>query len=383
MNSVPFIKKAAVVISQQPQAYWRLTIALAALALLGLVSAGFAQEDGWKGEIVGNASGPSPNAALISRTDPKARALMRIGAMQAWAIEDQSGNLTTALTTKDGLTIIGRIIGPRGEDITAALLATVPVRNEKPIATIPSITPSVPTALIEGAVTQGSVAPVADTGGGMPLSPTLNGLQDKVPPAGPSLPAAEPIPEESANEVVASAPITAIEEPSAEIQAGIDTIFSQAGTERIWFSAGKPKPDAPIVYMLTDPECPHCQWTIDQMQGPIVRGEIDLRIIFAPITGISGFETSLSILHSDRISETFMAHMTSTTRGTAAVAKMDTDQADKAVIQGVAENINWIRANRMPGVPFFLYQTDQGAQFAFSELPSNILTVALADTSSQ
>ena len=38
--------------------------------------------------------------------------------------------------------------------------------------------------------------------------------------------------------------------------------------------------------------------------------------------------------------------------------------------------INWMRANRMPGVPFFLYMTEGGARFAFSELPSNILTEA-------
>ena len=70
--------------------------------------------------------------------------------------------------------------------------------------------------------------------------------------------------------------------------------------------------------------------------------------------------------------------MTSQTRGTAAVAQMDANQADKAVVQGIVDNINWMRANKMPGVPFFLYETDQGAQFAFSELPTNILSVAKA-----
>ena len=382
MNSEVFLRKAGAVGFRRSEAHGQLTIALATIAFVGSVSTGFAQEDGWKGEIVGNASAPSPDAALISRTDPEARALMRIGAMQAWAIEDQSGNLATALTTKDGLTIIGRIIGPGGEDITAALLATVPMRTDSHIAAITRPAASVPPSLTEGAMTQSIADTFVDSSIGAVLSPTLNSVQDELPPAGESLPEAAQTSQNPANEVIASAPITAVEQPSAEIQAGIDTIFSQAGTERIWFSAGTPKPYAPVVYMLTDPECPQCQWTIDQMQGPILRGEIDLRIILAPITGVSGFETSLSILHSDGISGTFMAHMTSATRGTAAVAKMDTDQADKAVIEGVADNINWMRANRMPGVPFFLYRTDQGARFAFSELPPDILAVALPDTSS-
>lgn len=34
------------------------------------------------------------------------------------------------------------------------------------------------------------------------------------------------------------------------------------------------------------------------------------------------------------------------------------------------------------GVPFFLYQTNQGARFAFSELPADILAVAQADIAS-
>ena len=73
-----------------------------------------------------------------------------------------------------------------------------------------------------------------------------------------------------------------------------------------------------------------------------------------------------------------MAHMTSTTRGTAAVTQMNTSEADQAVIRGIVDNINWMRANQMPGVPFFLYMTDDGARFAFSELPSDILTLAKA-----
>lgn len=211
-------------------------------------------------------------------------------------------------------------------------------------------------------------------------SPALNQLRTVLQPQNVA-PVANSTPENpnSSNSTVASAPITAVEQPSADVQAGIDTIFKQAGEERIWFSAATPNPGAPVVYMLADPECPHCQWTIDQMHNEIASGAIDLRIIPAPITGVQGFNTSLSILHSENIPQTFMAHMTSKTRGTAAVAQMDANQADKAVIQGIVDNIDWMRANKMPGVPFFLYQTDQGAKFAFSELPADILTIAKAE----
>lgn len=334
-------------------AFIRLVSGSALLLLMGSGSVSLAEDHSWKEEFAG-CIGTSPYIeALISKTDPDVRPLMKVGEMQAWETKDEDGRPATALTTPDGLTIVGRIIGPQGEDITAALLATVPRQSA---ALVPPA--NAMTSTPRGAPT--------DT-----TSPALDQVQwGAASQAIPSLNA--PTPESR----LASAPILGLEQPSADVQAGINTIFRQAGDDRIWFSAGTPNPGAPVVYMLADPECPHCQWTIDQVHNEIASGAIDLRIIPAPITGVQGFNTSLSILHSEDIPQTFMAHMTSKTRGTAAVAQMDATQADKAVIQGIVDNINWMRANKMPGVPFFLYETDQGAQFAFSELPMDILSVA-------
>lgn len=385
----------------------RSVTALALILLMGSASVSNAQDYSWKEGFAG-CTGSSPFIeTLISKTDPDVRPLMKVGEMQAWAIKDQDGNPATALTTQDGLTIVGRIIGPQGEDITAALLATVPDPNAKPIAgPTQRLIPPSPQAVTNQP--SAHAAPVQNEPNSSPRmtlipeaaqtasrvssaqSPALSQLRTVLQPQT-STPAATPAPatptpaapaeQSTTTGTVASAPITAVEQPSAGVQAGMDTIFKQAGEERIWFSAATPNPGAPVVYMLADPECPHCQWTIDSMHNEIASGAIDLRIIPAPITGVQGFNTSLSILHSENIPQTFMAHMTSKTRGTEAVTQMDANQADKAVIQGIVDNINWMRANKMPGVPFFLYQTDQGAKFAFSELPSDILTIAKADAS--
>lgn len=364
---------------------------LAVGLILASTTTGIADELDWKEGFAG-CTGSSPYIeSLVSRTDPEVRPLMRIGDMQAWAIKDEAGNPATALTTEDGLTIVGKIVGPQGEDISAALLATVPSKTATtglpPSASVkssvlspslisPVATPVLSPTGITGEMTLRPDTPPQRTTPAPTASPAPNRLQQVLQPAASAAPqAGEP--------ALATAPITATEQPSANVQAGIDTIYEQAGNERIWFSAGTPNGGAPIVYMLADPECPHCQWTIDQMHTEITSGEIDLRIIFAPITGVAGFNTSLSILHSLNIPETFMAHMTSKTRGTTAATHMEPDQADKAVVQGIVDNINWMRANKMPGVPFFLYQTDEGAKFAFSELPADILTVARASPASQ
>lgn len=331
-----------------------------------------AEDVSWK-ENFAACAGNSPFIdTLLATHNEDHRPLMRIGDMQAWAIEDEAGQPILALTTSDGLTIIGSVYGPQGEDISAALLATVPSTEPKLGQATPALTFPLPDA--QAAPLQSTPAPN--------MSAALSSLNRGTP--APATSQMDPSPTETTNTQVlvngatpSTAPITASQDPTPEQQAGMNTIFQQATDQRIWFSAAQSKEGAPVVYMLADPECPHCQWTIDNMRAQILAGDIDLRIIFAPITGVQGFNSSLSILHSTNVSETFMAHMTSQTRGTAAVTQMDPNTSDRAVVQGIVDNINWMRENRMPGVPFFLYMTEDGARFAFSELPSDITSQAL------
>ncbi len=337
------------------------------LAISVISQQALAEGSEWK-ENFAACAGNSPFIdGLLAQHGATHRPLMRIGEMQAWAITGDDGKPELALTTGDGLTIIGKVIGPQGEDISAALLTTVP--NASHAAT--TITQAQPSQASEEDSQAPTTLQVPTTQ--LSSSPPVSNLPQSTPAPQVQQQAAQ-LPENP----VTTAPITATAAPSPEVQAGMNTIFSQATNERVWFSAATPKPGAPVVYMLADPACPHCQWTIDQMHSQITAGDIDLRIIFAPVTGVDGFNTSLSILHSENVAESFMAHMTSTTRGTAAVTQMNTTEADQAVIRGIVDNINWMRANRMPGVPFFLYMTDDGARFAFSELPSDILTLAKA-----
>lgn len=348
---------------------WFLSGMLVALPLLAAPA--FAQDEVWKQNFAACAGNSPYIDGLLAGHNAEHRPLMRVGEMQAWAIKDANGNPTLALTTNDGLTIIGKIYGPQGEDISAALLSTVPSGQPQIAHSAQATAP-----LISHAPVTGPQSTPNDN-----MSAALSNIT-RVTPYAPTPPVI-PAPDVNAAPSVsaqpsqpATAPITASAEPTPDEQAGMNTIFQQATEERIWFSAGSPKPNAPVVYMLADPECPHCQWTIDAMHTQISSGDIDLRIIFAPITGVPGFNASLSILHSENVAQNFMAHMTSQTRGTQAIVQMDAETADRAVVQGIVDNINWMRTNRMPGVPFFLYMTDDGARFAFSELPTDILDEA-------
>lgn len=234
------------------------TLVTAILATV-LGSEASAQELDWKGSFLG-CSGSSPFIeALISKTDPDHRPLMRIENLQVWSIRQKDGTLATAMTTPGGLTIIGQILGPQGEDLSSALLATSPDLTALPALGAQQIEAS-------KGDKQASSVPSAD------IAPQIQPMPSPRDPE-PGFSTVTQIDTlQLATNTPTSVPITANAQPSESIQAGMDEMFRQASAERIWFSAGNAKPDAPVVYMLADPECPHCQWTIDRMRNQIVDG---------------------------------------------------------------------------------------------------------------
>lgn len=370
---------------------------LLAPVLVLAASNSFGAEPTWKDEFVGR-SGNSPFVSnLIKQNALAVRPLLKIGNLQAWAVEDDNGQPALALTTDEGLTIIGKVFGPQGEDISSALLATVPNEELASRASAPadpgkwdgrdgtsSSTETGPQSELSRKLTGANsrLASAANLTSGSVSKP---GSQPGV--SGVALPVTK-LPASSTSNLYAGSTddnldtirnvsaVTAVDKPSPEVQAGLDRLLADATSERLWFKAATPQPGAPVVYMLTDPECPHCQWAIDKLRSQIISGQIDLRIIPAPITGPGGFTSALSILHSDNVASTFMNHMTSETRGTPAVVPMDTAAADKNVIRAIADNIQWMRRNGIRSVPFFFYKDATGAKFSASALPDNILQVA-------
>ena len=279
-----------------------------------------AEDAGWKENFAACAGNTPFIEALLNQHNEGHRPLLRIGEMQAWAIQDESGKPTIALTTEDGLTIIGRILGPQGEDISRRafghpaeslgsllcqrLVLGLSQRHRRKSKRRPKLQPC-----LHLRETQADATPPPSGS----VSPSLERMLAETQTLATLPPDDAVTTTATVSNPVATAPIAAAAAPTPEVQAGMNAIFNQADQERIWFSAATPKEGAPVVYMLADPECPHCQWTIDKMRSQIVSGEIDLRIIFAPITGVAGFNTSLSILHSEDIPNTFMEHMTSNT----------------------------------------------------------------------
>lgn len=363
---------------------------IAAAALLSFSAPTFAQEAVHNKETVLCQGQTGCEPAPIAASHAAPRPLIKIGTMQAWAMMGENGDPVLALTTEDGLTIIGKVLGPQGEDISGALLATVPIQNpntnhlSSSMVNAPARLPKPQQHTFvqgrEAGTALGAPVPANEqTPSATRQAPEERARRSNEPFTSPQQTVSNSLESHrvtSTGITPAAAAITAVDVPSPETQADLNQLLDEATNQRLWFSAAKPQPDAPVVYMVADPDCPYCQSAIDAWRTQILSGHIDLRIIPAPITGPPALRTTLSILHSKDVAGTFMNHMTSKSRGTPAVTQMDARTADRDVVQSVGDNVAWMRRNGIGSVPFFLYKDAKGATFSLANLPTNILQIA-------
>ncbi|MGV0912660.1 hypothetical protein [Martelella sp. FOR1707] len=310
-----------------------------------------------------------------------ARPLMKVGGMQAWALPQGDGTEKFALTTEDGLTIFGSVVGPQGEDISGALLSTKPnaVSLKTAIAPSPSRPPSPKVA---------KEKPVASNPDALEppkrLTEAVPAETDEAPSSNVAEPGEDATPAASAAQVEASKPprmasVGSQNTPDIPTAQSLDELVQQAHDFSAWFPVGNPKPDAPTFFLLADPTCPHCAWSIDSMKPLIQNGDIDLRIILAPILSETAFNISAAILQSDDVGTVFLKNEYAATSsvGGQKVAAIASDRIDDQTADILRRNVLWMRQNGIKGVPFFIYKTSEGGQFAFGNLTQQALDTAL------
>jgi thiol:disulfide interchange protein DsbG len=311
--------------------------------------------------------------------------------MQAWAVEQDDGTEQFALTTEDGLTIYGKVVGPQGEDISGALLSTLPAGGQKDV--VENNAPAGKSAAAEHPQPSqpqqtGAAAAVSEPPAAAPTSeqePQTTPSQQQT-AANPSAPAL--------GSNVSQGPEQAIAQPEAEPRRmasvgsqnvenvptaqSMDELVAQAKDFTMWFPIGNPKENAPTFYFLADPTCPHCAWAIDGLRSKIESGDIDLRVILTPIRSIEAFNISASILHSENVAQTYLSHEHSITGSGTPVTQSDPSEFDENVLQALRRNVLWMRQNGIKGVPFFIYRTADGPQFAFGNLTDQAIQTAVA-----
>ncbi|QOF75201.1 thioredoxin fold domain-containing protein (plasmid) [Aminobacter sp. SR38] len=401
-------------------------ILLASCAIFATALPAQAELNLWQQNFVGCSVSSSPYTTQVLFKDAaKVRPLMQISGMNAWAVPTADGGQQIALTTPDGLTIYGRIVGPQGEDISAALLATRPTVTPEPspfdpqspvttsttstqapanitrtvpgdgaaaqIAASPTVQAAPPTAQPSPAPAQEQAAPVKKPADTQAADSATESKQAQAPVIQPTQPApaagstpplvgAQPQQQaQAANPPQQMASIGSQTVPDVPKAASIDQLMQQAQDFAMWFPANKPKPGSPLVYVFVDPTCPHCAWSFEHLKPRIDDSTIDLRIIMAPILSAEAAQIAASIMHQEDIPTTLRDQLASVIGSGKPAPKVDPKNFDKAVVAAMQRNVDWMRLNGVPGTPFYLYRTKEGAQFAFGALNDAQLGTALPD----
>lgn len=155
-------------------------------------------------------------------------------------------------------------------------------------------------------------------------------------------------------------------------------MFQQATDFSVWFSAGTPKPGAPAIYFIADPTCPYCAKAVDILAQKVKAGDIDLRVILAPIRSQQAVYEAASVLQSQNPGADFLSHeLSKTTSNPSTLKVLAPAEINPDIVRGLQRNVEWIRANGVQGVPFWIYTTAEGGKVEFGEVKDDMLTSAL------
>lgn len=138
--------------------------------------------------------------------------------------------------------------------------------------------------------------------------------------------------------------------------------FEDIRENTFWFSVGSA--EAPTVYMVYDPTCPHCARSIRNLEPRIQAGQLQLRVILAPLISDESLGLTAAILASPTPVATFMENALQRARfGSSDLEAMDPAVLRVELLSGIQGNIDFMQRYEVPGVPFFGWMGPNGPQF--------------------
>ena len=139
------------------------------------------------------------------------------------------------------------------------------------------------------------------------------------------------------------------------------TLLEDARYNALWFSVGAN--DAPAVYAFVDPTCSYSARAIAALSDQVGSGDLQLRVILAPVLSQRSAGLIAGILTDERPPLAFFDHEVALAeRGRSDLSPAELSDLPAQVQAGVQRNFEMIRDYGIPGVPFFVYETGEGAR---------------------
>lgn len=156
-----------------------------------------------------------------------------------------------------------------------------------------------------------------------------------------------------------------IAQPS--MQDRVDALLEDVRFNGMWFGLGTY--EAPVVYAFIDPNCPYCADAIDTLSPMIGNEALQLRIVLVPALGGTSPEMIAGIFSAENPPLAFFDHEIAKAQGKRSELEPARVEDLPAPVQaGMTRNLEMVRDHRIPGVPFFVWDTEAGAS-TFAGVP--------------
>lgn len=131
----------------------------------------------------------------------------------------------------------------------------------------------------------------------------------------------------------------------------------RALAESFWISIGRR--GAPAVYMVLDPTCVHCARSFSNLQADIENGELELRVVMAPLLQERSIGLIAGIMMAENPAEALWNHELAYSRnGASRLQPGEFGELDKSTIADILANRKIAIDYEIPGTPFFAWSED-------------------------
>jgi len=156
-----------------------------------------------------------------------------------------------------------------------------------------------------------------------------------------------------------------------------DELLDEVRHDALWFGIGNH--EAPAVYAFIDPACPYCARAIVNIGDAISDGELQLRVVLAPVVSQNSPGLIASILTHEEPPIAFMEHEYAWAEGRRFLQPAEWTDIPGQVRDGLLYNVELMKKYEIRGVPFFVFDTEEGARVINGVPNISALSTAIED----
>lgn len=166
--------------------------------------------------------------------------------------------------------------------------------------------------------------------------------------------------------------ITALDPPADEVSEVVeivldeteetvaDQLLNEVRHQALWFGIGRH--DAPVAYAFIDPACPYCARAIVNIGDEISEGRLQLRVAMAPVVSQNSPGLISAIFQHEEPPIAFMEHEYARAENRRYLENKKWSDLPEPVREGLLHNVDIMKKYQIRGVPFFVFDTEDGAR---------------------